>query len=116
MRISDWSSDVCSSDLLSGLRVVESTSFVAGPLAGMTLAQMGAEVLRLDHVRGAADAGRWPLDRDGRSRFWAGLNKGGRSVASEFSPPQGQESAAATLHAPGGGGRAHVNPTIRAEG
>lgn len=97
---------------LTGLRVVESTSFVAGPLAGMTLAQMGAEVIRLDHVRGAADAGRWPLDRDGRSLFWAGLNKGVRSVAIDFSSPEGQELASALITAPGEGGGLFVDNTI----
>ena len=56
---------------LEGLRVVESTSFVAGPLAGMTLAQMGAEVLRLDPVQGPADAGRWPSTSGQRpARSW----------------------------------------------
>ena len=31
------------------------------PLAGMTLAQMGGEVIRFDRLRGGLDAGRWPL-------------------------------------------------------
>jgi 2-methylfumaryl-CoA isomerase len=97
---------------LQGLRVVESTSFVAGPLAGMTLAQMGAEVLRLDPIEGAADAGRWPLARNGRSLFWAGLNKGVRSVALDFRSAAGQELASALVTAPGDGGGLFVDNTI----
>lgn len=97
---------------LSGLRVVESTSFVAGPLAGMTLAQMGADVIRLDPVGGPADAGRWPLDDRGSSLFWAGLNKGVRSVALDFRSPEGQELAAALVTAPGEGSGLFVDNTI----
>jgi crotonobetainyl-CoA:carnitine CoA-transferase CaiB-like acyl-CoA transferase len=35
---------------LSGMRIVESSAFVAAPLAGMTLAQMGADVIRVDRL------------------------------------------------------------------
>ena len=97
---------------LHGLRVVEATSFVAGPLAGMTLAQMGAEVLRLDPVGGSADAGRWPLARNGQSLFWAGLNKGVKSVAIDFSSAAGQELAAALVTAPGEQSGLFVDNTI----
>ena len=62
--------------VLSGMRVVEGSAFVAVPLAGMTLAQMGAEVIRFDRIGGGLDAGRWPLAPSGQSLFWAGMNKG----------------------------------------
>lgn len=97
---------------LEGLRVVESTSFVAGPLAGMTLAQLGADVIRLDPLGGPADAGRWPLNRDGHSLFWAGLNKGVRSVALDYRNPEGQELASALITAPGEGCGLFVDNTI----
>ena len=54
---------------LSRIRVVEISSFVAVPLAGMTLAQLGAEVVRIDPVGGAADYHRWPLTADGESIY-----------------------------------------------
>ena len=54
-------------DLLSGLRVIEGSAFVAAPLGGMTLAQLGAEVIRFDPVGGGMDHRRWPLDDQGRS-------------------------------------------------
>jgi len=97
---------------LAGLRVVEATSFVAGPLAGMTLAQMGATVVRIDPVEGAVDGGRWPLDRAGRSLFWAGLNKGVRSVGLDLRHPEGQELAAAIVTAPGEDAGLFVDNTI----
>ncbi|CAN5700219.1 CoA transferase [soil metagenome] len=76
---------------LAGVRVVEISSFVAVPLAGMTLAQLGCEVIRVDPIAGAADYKRWPLTDGGDSIYWAGLNKGKRSVAVDFRSPEGQE-------------------------
>ncbi|CAN5177465.1 CoA transferase [soil metagenome] len=76
---------------LAGVRVVEISSFVAVPLAGMTLAQLGAEVIRVDPVGGAADYHRWPLTENGDSIYWAGLNKGKRSVAVDMRSPEGQQ-------------------------
>ena len=75
------------------MRVVEISSFVAVPLAGMTLAQLGAEVIRIDPIGGAADYRRWPLTADGESIYWAGLNKGKRSVAIDMRAPAGQSLA-----------------------
>src|SRR6056297_3839520 len=77
--------------ILNGMRVVEGSAFVAVPLAGMQLAQMGAEVIRFDRLEGGLDAGRWPLAPSGRSLFWSGLNKGKKSIAVNMRSPEGQE-------------------------
>ena len=61
--------------LLQDLRIVEISAFVAGPLGGMTLAQMGADVIRIDPIGGGIDFARWPVTGDGASLYWAGLNK-----------------------------------------
>ena len=87
--------------ILNGLRVVEGSAFVAVPLAGMTLAQMGADVIRFDRLQGGLDAHRWPVTSDGQSLFWAGLNKGKRSIAVDMSRPEGQEIVTALITAPG---------------
>jgi len=87
--------------ILEGLRVVEGSAFVAVPLAGMTLAQMGADVIRFDRLQGGLDAGRWPLAPSGRSLFWGGLNKGKRSIAVDMSHPEGREVITRTITAPG---------------
>lgn len=76
---------------LSGVRIIEISSFVAVPLAGMTLAQLGAEVIRVDPVGGAADYRRWPVTAAGDSIYWAGLNKGKRSVAVDMRSEHGQQ-------------------------
>ncbi|MGZ8331370.1 MAG: CoA transferase [Rhodoplanes sp.] len=87
--------------ILEGMRVVEGSAFVAVPLAGMTLAQMGADVIRFDRIRGGLDYHRWPVTKDNRSLFWAGLNKGKRSLAVDMATPRGQEIVTRLICAPG---------------
>ncbi|WP_051266407.1 CoA transferase [Nakamurella lactea] len=75
---------------LSGLWVVEISSFVAAPLGGMTLAQLGAQVIRVDPIGGAADRDRWPVTSSGASLYWAGLNKGKRSLVADLRSETGR--------------------------
>ncbi|MBU3653408.1 MAG: 2-methylfumaryl-CoA isomerase [Limnohabitans sp.] len=87
--------------LLGGMRVIEAAAFVAAPLGGMTLAQMGADVIRLDTVGGGLDYRRWPVTEDNTSLFWCGLNKHKRSVVVNLGTPEGRELAQALITAPG---------------
>lgn len=87
--------------ILDGLRVVEAAAFVAAPLGGMTLAQMGGDVIRIDTVGGGLDFKRWPVTPEGTSLFWTGLNKHKRSVVLDLSRPEGREIAQALITAPG---------------
>jgi 2-methylfumaryl-CoA isomerase len=87
--------------ILEGLRIVEASAFVAAPLGGMTLAQLGADVIRIDPPGGGLDFRRWPVTDDGTSLFWCGLNKGKRSVVIDLSAPEGRELAMALICAPG---------------
>lgn len=89
--------------ILEGLRVVESSAFVACPLGGMTLAQLGADVIRFDPIRGGIDAHRWPVTQEGKSLYWAGLNKGKRSLAIDAGKPEAQELLGELIAAPGEG-------------
>jgi 2-methylfumaryl-CoA isomerase len=90
--------------LLADLRIVEFSAFVAAPLGGMTMAQLGAEVIRIDPIGGAIDYNRWPITDSGASLYWAGLNKAKRSVALALDKPEGRELARAIATAPGPGG------------
>jgi 2-methylfumaryl-CoA isomerase len=90
-----------SQGILSGLRLVEGSAFVAAPLGGMTLAQLGADVIRFDQIGGGLDYHRWPLTADRQSLFWAGLNKGKRSIALDLRSEEGRELAGALVCAPG---------------
>ena len=89
--------------ILSGLRIVELSAFVAAPLGGATLAALGADVIRVDPTGGGIDIGRWPLHR-GRSLYWAGLNQGKRSVVIDTRSEAGQRQVAGLIAAPGEGG------------
>jgi 2-methylfumaryl-CoA isomerase len=90
--------------ILAGLRVVELSAFVAAPLAGATLAGMGADVIRVDPLGGGIDIGRWPL-WEGGSLYWAGLNQGKRSVTLDTRSARGRELVAELVvkGGPGGG-------------
>ena len=88
-------------ELLKGMRLVEGSAFIAAPLGGMALAQLGADVIRFDDVRGGIDYGRWPLAASGRSIYWASMNKGKRSFAVNIRNPQGRELVAALIGADG---------------
>lgn len=77
--------------LLTGMRIIEGSAFIAAPMCGMTLAQLGAEVIRFDHVTGGIDYKRWPVTKDNNSIYWADLNKGKKSFAVDLKSPEGQE-------------------------
>ncbi len=87
--------------ILKGLRVVEGSAFIATPLGGMSLAQLGADVIRFDPIGGGLDYRRWPVTAGGESLFWAGMNKGKRSIAVDIRHPRGQELLTALIAAPG---------------
>jgi 2-methylfumaryl-CoA isomerase len=90
---------------LDRLRVIESSAFIAAPLAGLTLAQFGADVIRVDMIGGGIDYGRMPRmprpDGRGRSLYWTALNKGKRSIAIDLRRPEGRELLQSLITAPG---------------
>ena len=75
---------------LHGLRVVEFSAFVAAPSAGLALAQLGADVVRIDPIGGNIDVRRLPLNAEGRSLYWANLNRGKRSVELDVRSAEGR--------------------------
>jgi 2-methylfumaryl-CoA isomerase len=89
---------------LDGLRIVEFSAFVAAPSAGLALAQLGAEVIRVDPPGGNIDANRMPVNAEGRSLYWASLNHGKRSVEIDPRAPAGRRVLQDLIVAPGEGG------------
>jgi 2-methylfumaryl-CoA isomerase len=79
------------------LSVVEGSAFVAAPSGGMTLAQLGADVIRFDQIGGGLDYRRWPITDAGASLYWAGLNKGKRSIALNLRDPEAQQLLSALI-------------------
>lgn len=78
-------------DILSGLSVVEVSSFVASPSAGLYCAQFGADVIRVDQIGGGQDFHRWPVNAAGDSFGWENLNRAKRSLALDLTRPEGRE-------------------------
>jgi 2-methylfumaryl-CoA isomerase len=87
--------------ILAGMRIIEGSAFVAAPLGGMTLAQLGADVIRFDPIGGGLDMHRWPVTGGGRSLFWAGMNKGKRSIRIDLASEEGRELATNLVTQPG---------------
>lgn len=88
-------------DILQGLVVVEASSFVAAPSAGLYLAQLGATVIRVDQLGGGPDFRRWPLAPSGDSLYWENLNAGKRSVALDLGSAAGRDLLCRMATAPG---------------
>jgi 2-methylfumaryl-CoA isomerase len=87
--------------ILSGLRVVECASFIAAPSCALHLRTLGADVIRIDPIGGGMDFDRWPVDANGTSLYWEGLQKGKRSVAINLGKPEGRQLAVDLITAPG---------------
>ncbi|MCC2979470.1 CoA transferase [Sphingomonas sp. IC4-52] len=88
-------------NLLPGLTVIEASSFVASPTAGLYLAQMGAEVIRVDQIGGGPDFRRWPVTPNGDSLYWENLNRAKKSLALDLGRPEGRELLQALVRATG---------------
>jgi len=100
--------------ILAGLRVIEIAAFVAVPLAGATLASLGADVIRIDPIGGGIDIERWPRWKN-TSLYWSGLNQGKRSLTVDTRTVAGQE-VVRRLVASGGTGGGVVITNLGARG
>ncbi len=86
---------------LEGMRIVELSSYVAVPLCGLTLAQLGAEVIRVEPMGGANDRSRWPIAPAGASLYWTGLNLGKQAIEVDLNRSAGQQLVADLVCADG---------------
>jgi crotonobetainyl-CoA:carnitine CoA-transferase CaiB-like acyl-CoA transferase len=76
--------------LLADVRIVDLTTSIAGPSATMLLADMGAEVIKIERPSGGDDARSWgPPFLDGESLWFASVNRSKKSLALDFSQPAG---------------------------
>ncbi len=82
---------------LAGLKIIEMGQLIAGPFAAKTLADFGADVIKIEPpARGAQDPGgdplrRWRLLKDGTSVWWQVQSRNKRSVALDLKQPEAQE-------------------------
>ena len=80
---------------LAGLKVIELARILAGPWAGQTLADLGADVIKVEAPEGD-DTRRWGppfIEHDGEraAAYYHATNRGKRSVVCDFRLPEGQE-------------------------
>lgn len=76
---------------LSGLRVIDAGTMIAGPLAATHMADFGADVLKIE-LPGSGDSMRhWAPMKEGRSLWWKVIGRNKRLVTLKLSAPEGQE-------------------------
>ncbi len=81
---------------LNGVKVIELARILAGPWAGQTLSDLGADVIKVESPEGD-DTRRWGppfIERDGEktAAYFHATNRGKRSITCDFSTPEGQET------------------------
>lgn len=80
---------------LEGLRVLELGSFIAGPFAGQLLADLGAEVIKIESPGDGDPMRRWGVMVNGRSIWWSALARSKRLVALDLRTDEGRAVARA---------------------
>jgi len=78
---------------LAGLKVVEMGQLIAGPFAAKTLADFGAEVLKIEPPKAGDPLRGWRLLQDGTSVWWQVQSRNKRSIALDLRRPEGQALA-----------------------
>lgn len=84
---------------LKGVRVIELARILAGPWAGQLLADLGADVIKVESPDGGDDTRKWGppfiMSHDGENlsaAYYHSCNRGKRSIAVDFSTPEGAET------------------------
>jgi crotonobetainyl-CoA:carnitine CoA-transferase CaiB-like acyl-CoA transferase len=82
---------------LHGIRVIEFCNVAAGPFCGLLLADMGADVIKVEHPKGGDSMRQWPPLTGGYSENFASLNRNKRSVTLDLKDPAGNARAKALI-------------------
>ncbi|SDL92899.1 formyl-CoA transferase [Oryzisolibacter propanilivorax] len=78
---------------LAGVRVVEMGQLIAGPFAGKTLGDFGADVVKIEALGTGDPLRQWRLLQDGTSVWWQVQSRNKQSVALDLRQPEGQDIA-----------------------
>ncbi|MBS7781204.1 CoA transferase [Acidovorax sp. CCYZU-2555] len=82
---------------LQGIKVLELGQLIAGPFAGKTLADFGADVIKVEPPGVGDPLRKWRMLRGGTSVWWEVQSRNKRSVALDLRTPEGQEAVRALL-------------------
>lgn len=78
--------------LLKGVRVLDLTTSLAGPYGTMLLADLGADVIKVERPKVGDDSRHWrPPELDGKALWFSSVNRNKRSVALDYAGPEGYE-------------------------
>lgn len=80
---------------LTGIRVLDFTRVLAGPSAALVLADLGAEVLKIEPPHSGDETRTFPPFRDGESHYYLSVNRGKKSIVIDLKTPRGAEIARA---------------------
>src|SRR5688500_7085852 len=78
---------------LEGLRVLDLATFIAGPFCASLLAELGADVIKVEQPGGGDSMRELGEKANGRALFWALEGRGRRSITCDLRVPRGQELA-----------------------
>lgn len=78
---------------LEGVRVLDLSNLLAGPMATMHLADYGADVIKVEHPRNGDELRRWGHSKGDVGLFFKVLNRNKRTVTLDLKSPRGQEIA-----------------------
>ena len=78
---------------LDGVRVLDLSNFLAAPMAGMFLADFGAEVLKVERPGGGDEMRQWGNNKDGVGLYYKVVNRNKKSVTLDLRTPFGRDAA-----------------------
>src|SRR5579871_4820620 len=74
---------------LAGIRVLDFTRVLAGPAASLALADLGAEVIKIEPPETGDETRTFPPIRDGESHYFLAINRGKKSIVLDLKSPEG---------------------------
>ncbi len=83
--------------MLTGIKVLDFTQYLAGPTATRLMAELGAEVIKVEQAKGGDPSRALPFLKDGRSVYFIQQNRGKKSFCVDFSKPEGVELVRALI-------------------
>ena len=96
--MTETSQSATSQGALAGVRVLDLSRVLAGPLCGMMLGDMGAEVIKVEPPERGDDTRSWgPPFAEGESAYFLGANRNKRSMTLNMAAPAGREVLAALI-------------------
>lgn len=77
--------------ILEGIRVLDFTQYLAGPTVTRLMAEMGAEIIKVETAPGGDPSRLLPMIRDGRSGYFVQQNRGKQSLCLDLRRPEAQD-------------------------